>query len=83
MVTYDPLARFESQGYSSRTRDEALMWFTERRSELIDLLRSLTSEQWLRIGVHPDNGELSVYDIGYNVCTHDINHIEQILKAIE
>ncbi len=82
MVTYDPLARFESQGYASRTLDEALLWFTERRSELIDLLRSLEPDQWMRKSIHPENGELSVYDIAYNVCLHDINHIEQIFKAI-
>ncbi len=83
IVPYGPLARFESQGYASRTLDEALLWFTERRSELIDLLRSLEAEQWLRKSVHPEDGELTVYDIAYNVCLHDINHIEQIFKAIE
>ncbi|MBE2182262.1 MAG: DinB family protein [Anaerolineae bacterium] len=83
MVTYDPLARFESEGYAFRKPDEVLLWFTERRSESIDLLRSLTPEQWLRQSIHPESGEMNVYDIAYNVCLHDINHIEQILKAIE
>lgn len=83
IVPYDPLARFESQGYASRTRDEVLLWFTERRTELIDLLRSLESEQWQRISIHPEDGEMSVYDIAFNIVLHDINHIEQLFKAIE
>ncbi|KXK14154.1 MAG: putative metal-dependent hydrolase YfiT [Chloroflexi bacterium OLB15] len=83
IVPYDPLARFESQGYATRTLSEALLWLTERRTELIDLLRSLESEQWLRKSIHPDDGEMSIYDIAYNVVLHDINHIEQIFKALE
>ncbi len=81
-AVYDADERVATQHYDARTLFEALLWFTERRMETEQFLRSLTPEQWQRTGIHPENGEMSVGDIAYNMICHDINHIDQIFKAI-
>jgi hypothetical protein len=43
---------------------------------------SLTPEQWELAGIHPETGYFTLTDAVRQVGTHDLTHIEQILKIL-
>lgn len=47
-----------------------------------DLIESLTQEQWIRVGHHPESGTLTVAGIGAYAAEHGYVHIEQINKTL-
>jgi hypothetical protein len=53
-----------------------------RREGLITLLDSLTSEQWRRPGLHPQQGPATVLDVAINIGLHDIDHLEQLVRCV-
>lgn len=65
-------------------RDFVQMWngWLERRRAFLDLLKGLTDEQWQRLGVHPLLKEVTVMEMGLNTVVHDIDHLEQITRAL-
>ena len=44
----------------------------------VALLESLTEEEWLRTGVHPSWGEVSVEDVARRYADHCDNHMNQM-----
>ena len=70
----------EMQRYSELQRlgDETL----PERVEMLKMLRALTPEQWQRKGIHYASGEQTVVELATNTTLHDVNHIEQIIKAL-
>lgn len=65
-------------------RDFVQMWdgWLERRRAFLDLLKGLTDEQWQRLGVHPLLKEVTVMEMALNTVVHDIDHLEQITRAL-
>ena len=57
--------------------------YLNRRHTLIGLLERLSAEEWARHAVHQEYGEGTVLDLAINVVLHDVNHIEQIVRALE
>jgi uncharacterized damage-inducible protein DinB len=53
-----------------------------RRGSLIALLPGLDEAQWNRTGVHPRHGEQTVEQIVFQIATHDIDHLDQITRAL-
>jgi hypothetical protein len=53
-----------------------------RREGLITLLDSLTSEQWCRPGLHPQQGPATVLDVAINIGLHDVDHLEQLARCV-
>ena len=47
-----------------------------------DLLASLKDEDWGRVGLHPEVGEVSVESILQTYARHGVGHIEQINKTL-
>ena len=41
-----------------------------------------TPEQWQRYGTHPDYGQITILEVCANIALHDINHIEQMARAL-
>jgi hypothetical protein len=56
--------------------------FGALRREFIALVRSLSDEQWERRGQHPYFGETTVLTQAVNNAIHDLDHIEQIARAL-
>jgi hypothetical protein len=52
------------------------------RESLIARLAGLSDEQWLRAGLHPEQGPTTVLDAAINAGLHDIDHAEQILRCL-
>jgi hypothetical protein len=68
--------------YAAADLHTALAEFEARRREFIVLLESLSDAQWERRGQHPFFGETTVLTQAINSANHDLDHIEQIARAL-
>jgi hypothetical protein len=68
--------------YAHQNMQKTLTDFFKKRQTFIDWLTTLTDEQWKRRGNHALYGEYSVTELAINTAIHDVNHIDQILKAL-
>jgi hypothetical protein len=56
--------------------------YVELRRQFIALIANCTEDQWSRRGVHPESGVVTLLELAINVGLHDVNHIEQIVRAL-
>jgi uncharacterized damage-inducible protein DinB len=64
--------------YRERDVRSSLELFRVLRRANLELLRSLTAEEWDMHGVHAERGVESVRDMAMHFAGHDINHFKQI-----
>jgi hypothetical protein len=55
--------------------------YIQKRRDFTGLLESLTSEQWMRRGIHPATGETTILTLALNTALHDIDHMGQIVQT--
>ena len=79
---YDPDERAKTLAYAQQDFAEVFASYVDRRRTFVALLRGLTPVQWQRTGIHRESGEMTVVEIALNSTLHDVNHIEQIIKAL-
>ena len=70
------------RNYAGADLRTALAEFEALRREFIAVLKSLTDEQWERRGQHPYFGETTILTQAVNNTIHDLDHIEQIARAL-
>lgn len=68
--------------YAQADLRTALAEFEALRREFIALVRTLSDEQWERRGQHPYFGETTILTQAMNNAIHDLDHIEQIARAL-
>jgi hypothetical protein len=68
--------------YAEAGLRQALAEFEAMRRRYIRMLESLSDEQWERRGQHPYFGETTVLTGAINSAIHDLDHIEQISRAL-
>ena len=73
----------EERQYLRNDAQQALGAFRTRRDESLDLLRTLTPEQWKRAGVHATRGRVTIDDFVTLMAWHDDNHLDQLKRALE
>lgn len=61
---------------------QSLAEFEELRRGFIALVKPLSDEQWARRGQHPYFGETTILTQAINNAIHDLDHIEQIARAL-
>ena len=61
---------------------EAIEAFRQRRSENLDVFRSLAADQWKRGGTHPTRGRMTFDDFLSLMCYHDDIHLDQVKRAL-
>ena len=54
----------------------------ESRRALLAYIKDLSEEQLARKGVHPVLGDSTALELILNIVFHDVNHTEQIIKAL-
>jgi len=64
--------------YSERDVRASLELFRVLRHANLELLRSLSAEEWNMHGVHAERGVESVRDMAMHFAGHDISHFKQI-----
>lgn len=68
--------------YAEADLRTTLAEFEALRREFIALVRSLSDAQWERRGQHPYFGETTILTQAINNAIHDLDHIEQIARAL-
>lgn len=68
--------------YAHADLREAVAVWNERRAAHLQLLAGLAPEQWERTGIHPDYGPYTLLEAALRTALHDVNHTEQVLKAL-
>lgn len=69
--------------YQARDPRESLALFRLLRSANLDLLRSLSAQQWDCFGIHTERGRITVRELAQHMVGHDTNHVEQIRKMMQ
>ena len=64
--------------YSTTDVTDSLVLYRTLRFSNLNLLKSLTAEEWDMFGVHAERGVESLRDIARYFAGHDINHFRQI-----
>ncbi len=78
LQVYDEDAWARNLSYQRQERHFALALFSAQRRSTAALLRTLSPEIWRRTAVHPERGEISLYDIFMTYLEHGEIHLAQI-----
>jgi hypothetical protein len=78
----DQNAMVKQNRYDEANLHEVLAEFETLRRNFIATLKTLTDEQWERRGQHPFFGETTILTAAINTAIHDLDHIEQISRAL-
>ncbi len=71
----------ERNQYAAQNFQVILAEYQFRRAQTIALLETLTDDQWLLSGTHPEQGPATLLDVAVNCGLHDIDHMEQIVRC--
>ena len=82
LPAYDHEAIAVERNYKGEKLGDALTAFLESRRSYVAFLSGLTEEQLDRPGVHPESGPITVLDQSLRAVLHDIDHTEQIARAL-
>jgi hypothetical protein len=82
ITPFDQDAWVISGHYSKRDPRKSLEQFRAVREANLDLLKSLTPEQWKHHGIHAERGVETIEHIARMFAGHDINHTRQIEEIL-
>ena len=68
--------------YEKRDPRRAVAQHRVAREANLDLLKSLTPDQWKHFGMHSERGQESIEHIARMMAGHDLNHIQQIERIL-
>jgi len=80
---YDQDAWAKEGNYGKRDARKSLEQFRVLREMNLALVKSLTSEQRKRFGLHAERGEESIDRLVLMMAGHDINHTEQVEQILK
>lgn len=69
--------------YANQDFNEVMTHLTSLRQSTLAYIRPLTDEQLARTAIHPVWGENTALDYIVNIALHDIDHTEQIIRALQ
>lgn len=75
---YDQDAWAAKMRYEKRPAKRSLAAYRAFRESNLEMIRSLTAEQWDHFGLHSERGKESIRTMISMTAGHDINHIRQI-----
>jgi uncharacterized damage-inducible protein DinB len=73
----------EALAYATSDPADVAREFKRLREDSISLLRALPHEAWLRTGVHPEAGEITVEQLAARLANHDDSHMGKIKKGLD
>ncbi len=77
---HEALAR--ERRYNEQDLRQVYADLAQSRAQTLAFFQQLTDEQWERAGIHPERGPFSMTDACVQVGTHEILHLEQILRIL-
>ena len=78
LPVYDQDAWMHHLSYRIQDRRLAMQLFAAQRASSAALLRLVPEHAWERTSIHPENGEMSVYDLFNLYVEHSNAHLQQI-----
>lgn len=81
LTVYDEAAWAEKLNYHQQDRNLALQLFSTLRLASAALLRTISSDAWERVGLHPENGKMTVYNLFNLYLEHGEVHLRQIERV--
>jgi hypothetical protein len=82
IAAFDQDAWVTSGHYEKRDPRKSLEQFRVLRESNLALLKSLTPQQWKQYGMHAERGQESIEHIVRMFAGHDLNHLQQIERAL-
>lgn len=82
LEAYDDSLWAIEHDYASRNSDDVIEAFTRLRAQLIETLKSLDDERWLRTARLDGQGEITIAWLMERLLAHDENHIAEIMEAL-
>jgi hypothetical protein len=82
IAAYDQDSWVTSGHYETRDPHKSIEQFRVLREANLDLLKSLTPEQWLHHGMHSERGRETIEQIVRMTAGHDINHLQQVERLL-
>ena len=79
---FDQDAWVSAGHYAKRGPRKVLEQFRVVREANLDLLKSLTPDQWKQYGMHSERGQESIEHIARMLAGHDRNHMQQIERIL-
>jgi uncharacterized damage-inducible protein DinB len=80
----DPDELAITRRYNEQNPEEVLATWKQIRTELHQLLKSISDEQtWERPGNHPKRGRFTLNDQFLLTVWHDTNHLQQMFKILK
>jgi len=80
---YDQDAWSANLRYNNRDPKKDLIQQRVLREANLELLKTLTPEQWKQFGMHSERGQESIEHIVKMIAGHDLNHIQQIERILQ
>jgi hypothetical protein len=82
VAAFDQDAWVLSGHYGKRDPRKSLEQFRALRQANLELLKSLTPEQWKHHGMHAERGKETIEHIVRMFAGHDLNHLRQIEEIV-
>jgi len=82
IAAYDQDSWVTSGHYETRDPRKSIEQFRVLREANLDLLKSLTPEQWQQHGMHSERGQETIEQIVRMTAGHDINHLQQVERLL-
>jgi hypothetical protein len=79
---YDSLAMVIDHNYIGQQFSAMFSDWLVRRGKFLSWLNQCSESDWSRTGIHPAHGQITLLDQIIQTATHDIDHLEQILRVL-
>lgn len=82
LKAYDQAALARESRYHEQSLPDALAAFIRLRQEQTSTLEQLGDDDWSRVGLHEESGEVTIESITAHMAAHDVIHLAQLARRI-
>lgn len=79
----DESQRAIEQGYSSQDPLAALEAWKSERAKTVEFVSALSNEDFKKMAIHSERGELSAADLANMIPCHDVYHLDHLVWMLE
>ena len=82
LAAFDQEALARERDYASCDLDQALDSFAQLRGQVLALLAALDDAGWQRVGLHEEDGRITIESHIRHAISHDLVHLRQIAESL-
>ncbi|KAB2905088.1 MAG: DinB family protein [Anaerolineae bacterium] len=82
LPAYDEKLMAAERHYADQDLHNVLAAYLTTRQEFIEWLKERAESDWRRTAIHPEAGQVTLIEQAMQVPTHDIDHIEQMVRTL-